>query len=313
MQLTINIVLIAVYNNAYGQKDNNQPTYANVDYLSTYNSWGNSFYLHSGNGINITNSEIGQSGGAAIHLVDARKGSGINSPVLVLDETTTIENWISGEEAWFKAYGMSQTALLLKSGIETGISTTGRSIIQEIIDPVSGFMSKKINLILLTEPSKAAVTYSDPEQTIQNGGSETRLIINGQEILRPWNFLSTDPRVNSGQFAFPIGMYADWSAFQALIGDIVQIITPYYPGGTPEHIIINDATNLAMFAAFYNLTAQEVVNVNGYSTQEGISMKAATIALYPGKQAPNYLEINAPMPLFPTGFASVIVEFAPIS
>ena len=86
--------------------------------------------------------------------MDNRKGGGINNPTLVINDTV-INNYISGEEAWFKAYGMSAIALQLKSGINEGIVSTGRTIIKDVTNPITGLETEMINSFV-TEPHNGA-------------------------------------------------------------------------------------------------------------------------------------------------------------
>ncbi|MDD4184416.1 MAG: InlB B-repeat-containing protein [Candidatus Izemoplasmatales bacterium] len=309
--------VIAITNNAYGYNSNMEPTYVMIDYMKTDNNWANTFYLHSGSGWIIKNSEIGQSGGSAIHMVDFLPAvfdeyyDEISNPTpyLELHDSTTINNWISGEEAWFKAYGMSQVALTLKSGIENGISQTGRSIIDLVTDPLSGLETEMINFILLTEPASGADVYQDPEQLNQIGGSEFSIKLGDYETNRPFNFFSTnvddtyfpfpDQRIISNQFAFPIGDYTEFPAFYQLIADLRGM-------GVSEA----DAPNLASLGAFYGLTALETANTMGYAQAYSITFREALSTTVPGKTFPKYIEVLAPVPVFPSGFSTVIIQFS---
>ena len=316
--------VIAISNIAYGYKTDLTPNYMTLDYLKVYNSWANSLYLYSGSGMLIYNSEIGQSGGAAIHVVDSRPavfdefGVKISdpNPLLLLDDSTTINNWVSGEEAWFKAYGMSQVALTLKVSIENGIAGTERSIINLMTDPVTGLQTEKINFILLTEPSIGAVVNDNSEVPQQISGSEIDLSLDGINLHRSFDFLKnpTDGRVmgsgDNKQFAAPVGDYSEFSDFYQLIMDIYALIAPAYPGGTPSSVIEEDATNLANIGSFYGLTAVETVNTYGYASGNSISFRTALETIYPGKTYPRFIEILSPVPVFPNGYAVVIVQFS---
>ena len=302
--------VIAVTNNAFGYKTDTMPTYITMDYVKVYNSWANSLYSHGGLGFLLYNSEIGQSGGAAIHMVDTRPAVFDESynkifdpnPYLYLDPTTIINNWISGEEAWFKAYGMSQVALTLKSGIETGISPTGRSIINLMTDPVTGLETEKINFILLTEPSSGAKVMLPPNNTEQISGSEVKVHIGDYQVERSFDYLTSgDPRISSGQFAFPLGDYSEYSAFQALIVELMS---------APYGLSAGDAQNLAQLAAFYGLTAGEVVNAYTYAQMNSVSFRTAVIATMPTHVFPEYIEILAPVPVFTSGYSIVIIQFS---
>ncbi|MDY0074644.1 MAG: hypothetical protein RBR75_02005, partial [Acholeplasmataceae bacterium] len=308
--------VIAVTHNSYGLNTLNEPTYAYYDHVKVYNSWANSLYTHGGNGMIVTNSYIGQSGGSSIHMVDYRKFGTTstptsyphNNPYLYLDSTTTIENWISGEEAWFKAYGMSQVALTLKSGIETGIQGTGRSIIQTVTNPVNGLEIEMLNFILLTESSSGAENYSNPPtNTILDSGSEVKLNINGVQVERPFNYLSspTDPRVDTvnQRFVFPLGA----------VSNVADFVT-YYTNIREQVATDADANNVASLGAFYGLAWNEALQVAGYMSAVPGSTPMQAIN-YNGYTPtfPEYLEILSVVPVFPNGFSSIIIQLNPLS
>ncbi|MDD4354958.1 MAG: InlB B-repeat-containing protein, partial [Candidatus Izemoplasmatales bacterium] len=306
--------VIAVTNNAFGENTLGDPTYITLDYLKTDNIWANTLYLHSGAGWIVKNSAIGQSGGSAIHLVDTHpavfdeSGNKISdrNPYLELHDSTTINNWVSGEEAWFKAYGMSQVALTLKSGIETGIAGTERSIVNLIEDPLSGLDTEKLNFILLTEPSSGANVYLEPEQITLISGSEVILKLGGNQTHRPFDFFTSpvagfpfvDQRITGGQFAFPVGEYSEFADFYQLIVDLRGM-------GVSEA----DAPNLATLGAFYGLTATEALNTIGVAQMNSISFRQALAITVPGKQYPQYIEVLAQVPVFANGYSSVIIQF----
>jgi uncharacterized repeat protein (TIGR02543 family) len=304
--IRIGYTLIGLTANGFGFNDLYEPMISNLNYVQIYESWANSLYAHGGGGFELSNSVIEQSGGAAIHVVDTTQGSGDYNPSVQINQTTTINNWISGEEAWFKAYGMSSVALQLKSGIEANIASTERSVIEMINNPVSGLASEMINLILLTEASSGANTYEDPVNEInQNGGSEINLLLedgNGMNaISRSWDFMSSDPRVSSGQFGFPVGIYSETNAFIGVIGELMS---------APYNLDQENATNLAILAGFYNLTAEQVVNVYGYASGYSTTFQEAITALYPGQVAvyPKYIEILAAVPVFDGGASTILLE-----
>jgi len=300
--------VIAIYNTTYGYKTNLDPTLITVDYVKTYNNWANTIYLNGGLGFIIKNSEVGSSGGAAIHMVDTHPATFDGSwneltnpnPYLEIQDNNIFSNWVSGEEAWFKAYGMSQVALTLKSGIENGISGTGRSIINLYTDPVTGLQTEKINFILLTEPSLSANAYSDPGTNLdQVSGSEVYLNLGAYEIERAFNYLSSgDPRISGGQFAFPVGAYSDVADFGAYIYELGTYV------GAPTAEAYGPA------GAFYGLTAMQTANVLDNIGSYGGSFRAAVEGLYPSQVYPQFIEVLAPVPVFPSGYSVVIIEFA---
>lgn len=300
--LRLGYTLIAFTNNAYGVASSraDEPLMMVVEHVKIYDSWANSFYSYGGTGIEIRASDIGRSGGAAIHMVDTRPGSGIDTPTLILDNDTLINNWISGEEAWFKAYGMSVVALQLKSAIQGAITPLGKSVIKLMTNPVTGLETEMINLILLTEPSGNAIDNPDAQTT----GSEIKLILNddtGEYTLqRSFDFLTNDARVQGNQFLFAVGNLSNTTAFMTAVG---------YLMGTYD-LSQGDAINLAFIAGFYHLSADQAYQAYGAMLMHGLTLHQAVAAVTgnPDHPLPRYLEVLAPVPLFTSGYSVILIE-----
>jgi len=293
--LRVGYTLIAFTNNANGIKNdvNNDPIYMEVNYNKVYDNWANSFFVWGGTGVVINRSEIGQSGGAAIHLVDVRSGAGVDNPTAIIDNETKINNWISGEEAWFKAYAMSLVALQLKSLIQQNISQLDKSIIKNINNPVTGLPTQMINFILLSEPSKSA----QDNELNPTTGSENRLMltegIKTTTIERSYNFLSQDPRVSGNNFLFPVGELSLTDKFMEAIGQAMGF-------GLSQA----EAIQVAYIAGFYNLTVPETLQV----LQMQKPLPVAVAELKPDHLLPKYLEVLSPVPIFDSGYSIVILE-----
>jgi uncharacterized repeat protein (TIGR02543 family) len=297
--LRIGYTLIALTNNAYGIQDEVQaePIYMEVNDVAIYDNWANSIFVWGGTGVILNRSSIGQSGGAAIHLVDVRTAQGVSNPTVMIDQETIINNWISGEEAWFKAYAMSVVALQLKSLIEQSIAPLGKSIIREIDNPITGLPTQMINFILLTEPHPRAVDNDLAPTT----GSENRLILTDEvqttTIERSFNYLSqpTDPRVTGMNFLFPVGPLSPVTSFMAAVAEAMGY-------GLPQA----NAVNVAYIAGFYNLTVLEVL----YMLTEIPLPFPEAVAMMKGADhaMPKYLEVLAPVPVFDSGYSIVLVE-----
>ena len=90
-----------------------------------YHSWSNQVYMYGFTKLDITNSYLGDCGGAAIHLDDiavAATSTSLQTKV-TMDMATKVENPVTLEEAYFNARGMSTLAGPLKSGVDDGTST----------------------------------------------------------------------------------------------------------------------------------------------------------------------------------------------
>ena len=308
--LNIVYTVIAISHNSYGFSNQalTNKIVGHMDKLVVSDTWANSLYGHGTTGFIVENSIIGQSGGPAIHAVDARKGDGANNPEITIKESNEINNWVSGEEAWFKAYGMSQVAIGLKSAITTGIAPTQRTIIKVVTNPVTGLPSEMLNFIMLTEPNNTAVEKDENEYPI--GGSEVAINLfdatGVTNLERPWNFLTTsDPRIAGGQFAAPVGIYSEMMSFVGLATDIKTIADAQSIPMTQAQ-----AGELANLASVYNLSAVEVLTLDGAMQQHSIPGYLDGLAAIEmgSRPLPKYLEVAAPVPVFDSGFSVIIVE-----
>lgn len=121
----------------------------NINYLNTYENWANSIYAWHDGQMTIRNSYFGSSGGAAIHLTDnvSKPGSQTNQKVDI-DNATIIDNYVSGEEGYFKAHAMEYTVMLLKGKLDYGLlnnpQTKAYTVIK-LVEDHRGEETEKIN------------------------------------------------------------------------------------------------------------------------------------------------------------------------
>ena len=143
-----------------------------ADYAYVNNSWQNSFLGWGIKELTLTNSKFTNSGGTAIHVQDVftaidENGAFINktesyehplygqvtlNPKVNIDYSTCeIDNFVSGEEPWFKQQGMEVAALNMKSGLDMFASNPylNRTILKKEIDPVTGLETEKLNFVSL--------------------------------------------------------------------------------------------------------------------------------------------------------------------
>lgn len=326
--LDIRFTVIGIMHDSFGYKDSAETIpmeLGQINFVKINDNWANSIYTRGSVGIEIQNSYIGQSGGPAIHVIDTRQGGNEKNPTIVIHNSTEVKNYVSGEEAWFKAYAMSSIALQLKSGVQQGIAPTQRNIIDLITNPVTGLQSEMINVILLTETSSDAETFDPDDNNFQNGGSEIRFDLEddtGQYTLeRPWDYLDDDDVriVGTGgvkQFGFPVGKYSEFADFEILMYSIVataNYLLSINEINSDQHAaLLGEVGNLASLAAFYNLDALEVITTYGASASFGDSFIAAINYLYPNHTFPRYMEVLAPVPLF-SGFSTVLIELVDVN
>ncbi len=95
------------------------------------NSWANNLYTWGFGAMTLNSSYVGASSGAAIHF-DAKAGSSTSDANcrLILTNGTKIENWVTGEETWFRVYAMVDTAAGLKVQAETLVQGATGALVQ---------------------------------------------------------------------------------------------------------------------------------------------------------------------------------------
>ena len=105
---------------AYTKDDKiTQSVHMNLDCVKVYNSFSNSVYTYGITKVDIKNSYFGFSSSASINVDDVALLSGQNiSTEITVDTNTVFNNYLTGEEAWFVAYGQNATARALKGYVE---------------------------------------------------------------------------------------------------------------------------------------------------------------------------------------------------
>ncbi len=288
----IGLMTIGVTTNAYGLTTEGAIVTTHIDHSTFYNEWANSIFGWASSQITITACDIGLSGGAAIHVEDNRPGSGgAEDPTVNLDALTTVNNWVSGQEAWFKAYGMTGAALAIKTNADGGIAPMNKTIIRLVENPVTGLETEMFNFVLLTKALSGADSDTNGDQMIDTGSEFLLNIPNGSgssvAVDQAYNFLlGSDPRIMSGNFVFAINDLLDSTAFMTAVGTLMAT----------KGLGQGDAANLVYMAAFHNITPDQAYNLYGAMLTYGLTWQQAYGALGLTGQAPNegrYMEISA--------------------
>lgn len=101
-------------------------------------SFANTLYAFGQVGVNVENSRIGSSSGAAFHFDDqplhklsAAQG---HAGYLNLSSNSVVENYVTGAEAWFVAYGIDAIVPTLKAGINYQIANYGFTLTQKFAE-----------------------------------------------------------------------------------------------------------------------------------------------------------------------------------
>ena len=185
---------------------------ATINYTHVWDIWANSIYASGGDTTSVSNSVIDPSGGASFHIEDNfytidDKGSSVytykdvvipNSGVLTNPTfdlgyiSTHVNNLVSGEEQWFKAYSMEIVAMGMKSTLESAVQNDINpllpekyTILQVVTDPITNLTSEKMNFVFLGKThninqSNTAINLDDVKVDFTFGGP----IINTQTTNR---------------------------------------------------------------------------------------------------------------------------------
>gem|GEM_PF-2411172 len=315
--VNIGMTVMGFFSTALGYKTGGTiENFTYIDYVHIYESWASSFLGYAISGLVVTNSNIDTSGGAAIHIEDAYSDG--NDPEVFIDTATTVDNWISGQEAWFKVYGMTPTVTSIKSGIQTGILPLGKSIVKTIESPTTGLQTEMINFIMFQLPREGA--YTQVEGVNVTGSQVSFNIPDANELMtniyRPFDFMDTDPRDSGGSFVFPVGIYSDLSTFGAAVASLMG----------EYGVSQSTAGQIVSIDAFFNLSGLNPylagAGMNSLDMAAWVANNAATYGGVPGAitafittyslpmpPQPNYLEVQAALPTGKVegGVASVIL------
>ena len=122
--------------------------------------WFNGIYGHKNGDVTVNTSYLKDFGGAAIHVEDEKStvqtdstGNIINEfpneAKITINTNSIIENYVSGDEGYFKAYSFEILIMQLKAGFESKVSKNGWTMLKTIIDPVNKLEYEKVNLVML--------------------------------------------------------------------------------------------------------------------------------------------------------------------
>ena len=131
---------------------------------------------------------------------------------MIIDTATVeVNNWVSGEEPWFKAYSMELAAMKMKAQINSGVKAAFEaSILRNITDVSSGLMSRKMNFVLLVLPKGRQVTPNDDDKNLpedkqtEPGYSDITLyMLQSQNPLATYGYGETWP-YDESKYVVPI-------------------------------------------------------------------------------------------------------------
>jgi uncharacterized repeat protein (TIGR02543 family) len=83
------------------------------------NNWSNNIYCAGVMSINLTRCYIGAANGAAIHLDAWPFAANVDNSLTMVD--TKIENWVVGNEAWFKAFDVTAAVPTIQVSVNTAV------------------------------------------------------------------------------------------------------------------------------------------------------------------------------------------------
>lgn len=147
------------------------------------NSWASGFYGWStyGQPVTVSHSYIENSGGCSVNYDNQHKANKAVPSVHYDLTTTKIDNFVSGDEQWFKAYAMETTAIGLKTMIESQVSGAGYTIIQNKVNEVTKLTSQCMNWVFFEKSDSVSTENEDPLTTGDEMHFGDNLIYSGQQ------------------------------------------------------------------------------------------------------------------------------------
>lgn len=131
-------------------------------YVSTTvvkNCFSNAIYSWDNGDVIVRNCYFEDAGGAAIHVEDTESyervdgtGSYSTTSIVDIDAYTEINNYVSGDEGFFKSRSFEILITGMKAQFQAGATENGMTMIEKITDPATGLETEKINLIMLAVP-----------------------------------------------------------------------------------------------------------------------------------------------------------------
>lgn len=135
-----------------------------VNNAHLYNSWANTVYVYGCSYLSIANAILEESGGAAVHIEDTKFSSDYAQTINFDTSTVEVNNWVSGEEPWFKSYSMELAAMKMKSDVNSAVRALNASILRNIVDENSGLISRKMNFVMLILPVGQQLSPTENEK-----------------------------------------------------------------------------------------------------------------------------------------------------
>ncbi len=213
---------IAYFLDSY-QNTNN---YSNLTKVKADQNWGNSIYMWGSGGLILSQSQLLSSSGAALHIEDGISQRNANplyetalenrhnevrrDPVLIIDNTNIIRNWVSGEEAWFTAWGMGSIVPEVKIELQkTTFGYFGKSVIKE----VDG--AEKFNFAVMLRgtinESQVEVVIKEGENTVKEYVHVSSTAGSGETVTSVPS-VTLDPRyMDNTQMLMPLGENVDFN------------------------------------------------------------------------------------------------------
>ena len=166
-----------IQNTTVGLNVNND---ASLDATTTVikNSFSNAIYCYDNDDISIKNCYFEDAGGAAIHVEDNESYERVDGSepfytktVVDLDTATVINNYVSGDEGFFKSRSFEILITGMKAQFQAGAEKNHMSMIETITDQTTGLQYEKINLIMLAVP-RGDNTQEDGPWNYREDGSK---------------------------------------------------------------------------------------------------------------------------------------------
>ena len=218
--VSVSNVLSAMFSDSTASTpDQNHDVQWNVTNCILKDSWHANSYVYGLTKINLVNTYLGSCNGAILHYDDRAWDLGISRPnqynsILNVDDKTEFHNYVTGEEAWFVAYGQSTTATTIKTDLEGTVNQIDAGINAQIngdarIDELKAYLGittstyidksiihtkstgigsgsstiDTINFILLVRSSAYDSGYSTDWTYEEEGGPDEKFDMSGMPMI----------------------------------------------------------------------------------------------------------------------------------
>ncbi len=194
-------------------------------------NWANQVYLFDQCKLDVTNSYLGNCGGAIIHVDDRPKTATENpnelNVTVNVDTATVAENYVTGTETWFMGQGAAVVAGEMKGSVEGGVLQATTMINDQYPQPV------------LPETTILKLDETDPSIQLMN------FVLLVRQVGETSKWAQDANRQAYAEHNLPV--YMDMEALQKVLAGQAQVTDAVFFDNVPveQHSFVRFSTTLA--------------------------------------------------------------------